>query len=637
MSYVSFDSSSGGSPPSITLPGTTSTWTTLAPSQLNSSHCLAALVMVGSNNLTFGARQTGQTGYTQTYPTALLANQQVPIFVPLSNGTFDLFMSNLSATIYLIGAWTNNDFIPVTPTALSVTGTATNYNLGTLIGSSGAQGAVITGALYGANFIQPGSSDVFVDSNEGTDYRSWIVGADSSQNINAKCVTAATVYIHGYFSQGLVWHNNSVNVTPASSGSNQNLTPASGDTGALAYLFDQKASAGSQTYTFSEQGSGLSIGKAGSGGRHSQAIAAAPSQVNESTTSLTIWELGYFIATGSAPVIGNGSMVVVGGPGVQPYTNTMFLPQPRTVGAKYVLNPVQSSGIIFGGQASVVGTHVSGGGGGGGGGQPNTANASQRTYLQIVNAVLTNLRELNVTSVNASTYSQLIGEFVNIAKETVEDSWNWSVLETDITFTTVQGTGTPTTGTQVAYFLDNISTNSPLATSSTGRFPDHRSYVLRDDFGKYNSFDVTLASSLVIYQLVMIPRERAAGDIYLAPARTVSTPYVFSYDWIMGRPRYTLINPPYPGRIITTRFIIPQPAFIPGTDENTALLVPWRPVISLATAMAMQERGEELGQSADLYMARYNSELTRAQELDRGYARDYLYSQDMNQNTGWSL
>lgn len=58
-------------------------------------------------------------------------------------------------------------------------------------------------------------------------------------------------------------------------------------------------------------------------------------------------------------------------------------------------------------------------------------------YLQLVNKVLIRLRENEVTSVQDSPYSKLIGEFVNVVKREVEDSWNWQALRNTITATTV--------------------------------------------------------------------------------------------------------------------------------------------------------------------------------------------------------
>jgi uncharacterized protein YydD (DUF2326 family) len=58
------------------------------------------------------------------------------------------------------------------------------------------------------------------------------------------------------------------------------------------------------------------------------------------------------------------------------------------------------------------------------------------TYLQLVNSVLRRLREDEVSSVSQNSYSKLIGEFVNDAKRTVEDSYDWTALRTTLTVST---------------------------------------------------------------------------------------------------------------------------------------------------------------------------------------------------------
>jgi len=62
------------------------------------------------------------------------------------------------------------------------------------------------------------------------------------------------------------------------------------------------------------------------------------------------------------------------------------------------------------------------------------------TYLELVNDVLTRLRETNVSTVSETSYSALVGKFVNDAKRQIEDSFNWNVLSTTVTITTVANT-----------------------------------------------------------------------------------------------------------------------------------------------------------------------------------------------------
>jgi hypothetical protein len=62
------------------------------------------------------------------------------------------------------------------------------------------------------------------------------------------------------------------------------------------------------------------------------------------------------------------------------------------------------------------------------------------TYLQAVNDVLVRLREEEVSTVSETTYSALIGKFVNDAKRQIEDAYEWNVLGTTVTITTTSGT-----------------------------------------------------------------------------------------------------------------------------------------------------------------------------------------------------
>ena len=61
-------------------------------------------------------------------------------------------------------------------------------------------------------------------------------------------------------------------------------------------------------------------------------------------------------------------------------------------------------------------------------------------YLDLVNNTLRRLREDTVASVEDTDYSSLIGIFVNDAIRFVESAWDWSVLRTTLTVTTVAGT-----------------------------------------------------------------------------------------------------------------------------------------------------------------------------------------------------
>ena len=46
------------------------------------------------------------------------------------------------------------------------------------------------------------------------------------------------------------------------------------------------------------------------------------------------------------------------------------------------------------------------------------------TYLNLVNGVLRRLREDEVSNVSESTYSKMVGDYVNDAKDLVETAWD---------------------------------------------------------------------------------------------------------------------------------------------------------------------------------------------------------------------
>ena len=61
------------------------------------------------------------------------------------------------------------------------------------------------------------------------------------------------------------------------------------------------------------------------------------------------------------------------------------------------------------------------------------------TYLEIINSVLLRLREDEVTASTETTYSKLVGQYVNQAKREVEDAWEWVALRNTVQATTVSG------------------------------------------------------------------------------------------------------------------------------------------------------------------------------------------------------
>lgn len=237
-----------------------------------------------------------------------------------------------------------------------------------------------------------------------------------------------------------------------------------------------------------------------------------------------------------------------------------------------------------------------------------------KTYLQVVQNVLLNLRENPITDLSA-TYSQLIGEFVNQAKEKVEAAWRWKALSTTIVFTTVAG--------QYQYQL--TSTATPTVASSSGNFPNQSAEVLVDDNTNPQVFDTTTSASGGLIRLTRTSREQEfALNLYLANQSPVQ-PNRFSYSYENGIPVFALVGVPNAGRSMTLRMKIPPGAFSTGLEVFTT---PTRAITSFATFLAMEERGEELSEKASLYLDRHNQELEREIERDLDGEQGYMQLQN---------
>lgn len=164
------------------------------------------------------------------------------------------------------------------------------------------------------------------------------------------------------------------------------------------------------------------------------------------------------------------------------------------------------------------------------------------TYLQLVNDVLVRLRETSVASVTTTTYSTLIGKFVNDAKKQVEDAWFWNSLSSSITVNTtpstsnyvVTGSGRKFRGVTV----NNTNTNSkyqlqnaPLQwivdqqdlTTTTNAQP--RYYAWNGDNGvdsKVEFYPTPDASYAIKFHMTVAQSDLSAdGDILLVPSEPV--------------------------------------------------------------------------------------------------------------------
>jgi len=184
------------------------------------------------------------------------------------------------------------------------------------------------------------------------------------------------------------------------------------------------------------------------------------------------------------------------------------------------------------------------------------------TYLDIVNDVLVRLREDEVSSVTQNPYAKLISKFVNDAKEEVENAWDWSHLRTTITVNTVSGTFgyvLSTSGTRMEV-LDVINDTSDW-------FMQYR--TAKEFTNWYRNTDNVVSGAPVYYSFNGISSsEDTIVEVYPKP----DAEYTLRFNLLVR-----------PGEL---------------TNNTDVVYAPTRPIIMLALAKAIEERGEDGGISA---------------------------------------
>ena len=204
------------------------------------------------------------------------------------------------------------------------------------------------------------------------------------------------------------------------------------------------------------------------------------------------------------------------------------------------------------------------------------------TYLQIVNAVLRRLREREVSSVQATAYSKLIGDFINESKSQVEAAWDWSALRSTLTLNT--------TANVFNYEL-NGSQNS---------------FKVLDVWNDSDDIEMQYKDAS------WFNRE------FLTASPQLGTPLYYNFNGVSADGDTQVDLYPIPDAAYALRFNVTLRNQELSADTNN-MVIPKRPVILLATAMAIEERGEDGGQqSMNAYAA---SQSALADEIAMDAAR----------------
>lgn len=192
------------------------------------------------------------------------------------------------------------------------------------------------------------------------------------------------------------------------------------------------------------------------------------------------------------------------------------------------------------------------------------------TYLEIVNRVLRRLREQEVSSVSANSYSSLIGDLVNSIKSEVENSYNWSALR--------QTLSTSTSADVFNYTLAGSGTRFKLLD------------VVNDTS---NWFMKERSSTWFNRQFLLVDPQKSAPQFY-------------NYNGVDSNGDTQIDVYPIPDGVYDLRFnvILPQEDLVNNSD---VIKVNPQVVIEGTLARAISERGED-GGSQDVE-ARYRNML----------------------------
>jgi hypothetical protein len=194
------------------------------------------------------------------------------------------------------------------------------------------------------------------------------------------------------------------------------------------------------------------------------------------------------------------------------------------------------------------------------------------TYLELVNDVLVRLREEQVSTASETSYSSLIGKFVNDAKRQIEDAYGWNVLGQTVTITTTPGT----------YI-----------------------YSLTGAGQKFQVMDVINVTSNVGMQNISFVQMNRFQN--LVPAIS-GIPEYYSFDGVdnNGDTKVVLYARPDNVYVLPFSLTVPQATL---SSDNTLVKVPDVLVVQNAYSRALVERGEDGGLNSSEAFQLYRSML----------------------------
>ena len=195
------------------------------------------------------------------------------------------------------------------------------------------------------------------------------------------------------------------------------------------------------------------------------------------------------------------------------------------------------------------------------------------TYLQLINDVLIRLRETQVSTANETSYSTLIGKFVNDAKRQIEDAYAWNVLGQTLSITTTAGT--------YIYSMTGVGQ-------------------------KFQVMDaINTTANVGLRNISFVEMNRLQN--FTTPISGI--PNAYSFDGVDGSGDTKVVLYARPDNVYTLQFALTVPQAVLSSD-NTSVLVPDVLVVQNAFARALVERGEDGGLASSEAYQLYRSMLS---------------------------
>lgn len=231
---------------------------------------------------------------------------------------------------------------------------------------------------------------------------------------------------------------------------------------------------------------------------------------------------------------------------------------------------------------------------------------SNKTFIQLINDVGKNLRLSDGTTYTTLTDDAdvvFIAQAVNLAKDMVEGEAQWENMHEEVLFNSQIGVKSYDTSDIGVVAGANVTLSRSQLVET---FDGHMSMWDKTDpggqFRMRRRSHNWIRDRQIRYAQVTVGQQYEVSVVPNGDGLTVTFPYsvteVRNYDMHVYTPQDEL------------------------DATSTVMEAPWRPVVLAATALAAEERGEELGMQASSWWERYNSALSQAMVVNMLSAKD---------------